>query len=208
MASIDTINKIKQVALELFNRDGYVNVRLQHISETTGLSLGNIGYHFRTKHDILYALFVDFVGEQKRLLAEFRVLPLFEDFNRFLVSNFEIQQRYVFFYKDTLELTRIYGNIRQQYRDHLQWQEYQLKEMLHFNEARGALKSGEEEDFSSKMASILVWASEGWIYRQTVTYSEEFERKQYLEMVWFLLKPYFTEVGKEEFENRVILFNT
>ncbi|PSL03852.1 TetR/AcrR family transcriptional regulator [Cecembia rubra] len=205
MTKKDTKSRIKDVALELFNRDGFVNVRLQHISDVCGLSLGNIGYHFRTKNDILYALFSDFLEEQKLLLSEFRVLPLFEDFNRFLNSNFELQKRYVFFYKDALDLTRLYENISKKYREHLNWQELQLQGMLVFNEARGALDSKGIQDFTQKMSSLLVWASESWISRQAVTGAEELDKCSYLEMVWFLLKPYFTETGEEEFENRVVI---
>lgn len=205
MSKKDTKSKIKDVALKLFNRDGFANVRLQHISDVCGLSLGNIGYHYRTKNDILYALFSDFMEEQKLLLAEFRVLPLFEDFNRFLISNFELQQRYVFFYKDALDLTRLYENISKQYKEHLKWQELQLQGMLVFNEARRALDSNGNKYFTDKMASLLVWASESWISRQAVIGAEEFDRSSYLEMVWFLLKPYFTPIGEEEFENRVII---
>lgn len=201
----DTKAKIKDVALLLFNRDGFANVRLQHISDVCGLSLGNVGYHYRTKNDILYALFSDFVVEQKLLLSEFRILPLFEDFNRFLMSNFELQQRYVFFYKDTLDLTRLYEVISKQYLEHLNWQELQLQGMLVFNQARGALNSLKEEASVKKMASLLVWASESWISRQTITRGEEFDRVSYLEMIWFLLKPYFSDLGIEEFENRVVI---
>ncbi len=205
MSKKDTKSKIKDVALMLFNRDGFANVRLQHISDVCGLSLGNIGYHYRTKNDILYALFSDFMEDQKLLLAEFRILPLFEDFNRFLISNFELQQRYVFFYKDALDLTRLYENISKQYKEHLKWQELQLQGMLVFNEARRALDSKGDQNFTDKMASLLVWASESWISRQAVIGAEEFDRISYLEMVWFLLKPYFTPIGVEEFENRVII---
>lgn len=206
MARRDTKSKIKEVALKLFNRDGFANVRLQHISDVCGLSLGNIGYHFRTKNDILYALINDLVEEQKLLLTEFRVLPLFEDINRFLTANFELQQRYVFFYKDTLDLMRLYENISKQYREHVHWQELQLQGMLVFNEARGALNSSGEGDFVSKMSSLLVWASESWISRQTIVGETEVNKEGYLEMFWFLLKPYFSPLGKEEFDNRVLIF--
>jgi len=205
MQTKDTKQKIKEVALRLFNRDGFVNVRLQHISDVCGLSLGNIGYHYRTKSDMLYALFSDFVVEQKQLLAEFRILPLFEDFNRFLSSNFALQQRYVFFYKDALDLTRLYEVVSKQYLEHLQWQELQLQGMLVFNQARGALRDLEDETHLIKMSSLLVWASESWISRQALTRGQEFDRANYLEMIWFLLRPYFTELGMEEFENRVLI---
>jgi AcrR family transcriptional regulator len=205
MPKKDTKSKIKNVALNLFNRDGFVNVRLQHISDVCGLSLGNIGYHFRTKNDILYALFQDFVEEQRQLLNEFKVLPLFEDFNRFLISNFELQQRYVFFYLDTLDLTRLYESISKQYKEHLQWQELQLQAMLLFNEARGAINSQDDSLFNEKMASVLVWASESWINRQATLGLDLTAKGNYLEVVWFLLRPYFTTLGKEEFENRVII---
>lgn len=205
MQTKDTKERIKDVALKLFNRDGFVNVRLQHISDVCGLSLGNIGYHFRTKNDILYALFNDFVEEQKRLLSEFRILPLFEDFNRFLISNFELQQRYLFFYKDTLDLTRLYEIVSKKYLEHLKWQELQLEGMLIFNQARGALKSLDDTAIA-KMSSLLVWASESWIGRQAIVKKEEFDKENYLEMIWFLVKPYFTELGIEEFANRVVIF--
>lgn len=205
MSKKDTKSKIKEIALLLFNRDGFANVRLQHISDVCGLSLGNVGYHYRTKNDILYALFSDFMQEQKLLLAEFRALPLFEDFNRFLIANFELQQHYVFFYKDALDLTRLYENISKQYKEHLKWQELQLKGMLIFNEARRALDSMGSQDFTDKMASLLVWASESWISRQAVIGAEQFDKSSYLEMIWFLLRPYFTPLGAEEFENRIFI---
>lgn len=206
MTKRDTKSKIKEIALDLFNRDGFANVRLQHISDTGSISLGNIGYHFRTKNDILYALINDLVEEQKVILTEFRVLPLFEDIQRFLSSNFELQLRYVFFYKDTLDLMRLYENISKQYREHVHWQELQLQGMLVFNEARGALNSNGVENFGAKMSSLLVWASESWIGRQTILGKKEIDKKGYEEMFWFFLKPYFTPLGKEEFDDRVRIF--
>ncbi|NJL76325.1 MAG: TetR/AcrR family transcriptional regulator [Saprospiraceae bacterium] len=97
MQQLSTKDRIKNAAITCFNRDGIANVRLQNLAEEANMSLGNLTYHYRTKEDIGRAVWEQLVQEQQLLLNEFRILPLFEDIERLLVSIFNLQERYTFF---------------------------------------------------------------------------------------------------------------
>ncbi|NBC24865.1 MAG: TetR/AcrR family transcriptional regulator, partial [Bacteroidetes bacterium] len=168
MSSAQTKEKIRKTALFLFNKDGFVNVRLQHITDEAIISLGNITYHYRTKDKIIMAIWEELKKEQKELLSQFKALPLFEDINTYLEYNFQLQQKYIFFYQDTLEVLRSYEKIAQNYREHSQWQIQQIMGMLTFNKARGALKSGLSADFYIERAELWTWLSENWVNRQAI----------------------------------------
>ncbi|MBK8568077.1 MAG: helix-turn-helix transcriptional regulator [Saprospiraceae bacterium] len=63
-----TKDKILDAAVRCFNRDGMVNVRLQHIGdEAEWMSVGNLAYHFRTKEHIVQAIWERLVAEQRGL---------------------------------------------------------------------------------------------------------------------------------------------
>ncbi|GLV55529.1 TetR family transcriptional regulator [Dictyobacter sp. S3.2.2.5] len=54
-----TRDRILQAARELFNKQGEARVTLAHIGEYMGISEGNVWYHFHTKQDVIYALFME-----------------------------------------------------------------------------------------------------------------------------------------------------
>ncbi|MEL7123903.1 MAG: TetR/AcrR family transcriptional regulator, partial [Bacteroidota bacterium] len=49
-----TKQKILDAALKLFNQDGIVNVRLQHIADEAFVSVGNLAYHYSNKESIVF----------------------------------------------------------------------------------------------------------------------------------------------------------
>ena len=52
----DTKRRILDAALDLFNENGLVNVRLQHIADQAQMSVGNLAYHYANKEAIVTAL--------------------------------------------------------------------------------------------------------------------------------------------------------
>ena len=88
MSAAITKQKILDSAVKLFNQDGLVNVRLQHIADEAFVSVGNMTYHYRTKELIVQAIWEQLVKKQRDLLAEFRIVPLFEDIERQIQSTF------------------------------------------------------------------------------------------------------------------------
>ncbi|MES1224577.1 MAG: TetR/AcrR family transcriptional regulator, partial [Bacteroidota bacterium] len=102
---------ISEKALNLFNTKGFLNVRLQHIADSAFVSVGHLAYHFKNKDAIIAFLYKSLKKKQELMLAEFRLLPLFEDIDLLLHNLFLLQHQYKFFYVDTLEVLRAYPEI-------------------------------------------------------------------------------------------------
>lgn len=97
--------RIREAALELFNARGSSNVTTNLVAETLGMSPGNLYYHYRSKEDIVRALFADLDAEWD---AAYRVEPGagygVSDVVRQLHVTFEVMWRFRFFYRETLVL--------------------------------------------------------------------------------------------------------
>ena len=101
-----TKNYILARSLKLFNMNGFVNVRLQHIADAVSISVGHLAYHFKNKDAIIETLYDQLKEDQEVILYEFRTAHLFEDINQQLVRISQLQKKYLFFYLDTLEVLR------------------------------------------------------------------------------------------------------
>lgn len=201
--------KVLDAALKLFNRDGLTNVRLQHISDESIVSVGNMAYHFKNKDAIVHALWTELAQKQRVLLQEYRVLPLFEDTERLMKAIFALQQEYLFFYLDTLEIMRAYEDIRREYRQMLDWQAQLMETMIRFNVARGAFQSEPAEGFFSCLSAQFWMSADLWLYRQMICRQSAENYFGFRETLWALFLPICTDMGKKEFVqiNALVLEN-
>ena len=195
-----TKQKILQAALKLFNANGMVNVRLQHIADEAFISVGNLAYHYHNKEAILAALYEALTKKQKQLLAEYRIVPLFDNIDRLIHHTFQLQQEYIFFYLDTLEIVRAFPSIGEAHQKHIDSQISQLNVILDFNVSRGAL-AGEPMEGVFKQLAIQTWMTmDFWLTQQSVRTNEKPDGQQYRKAVWNMLVPFFTVMGKREYE--------
>lgn len=199
MSAQETRHRIRQSAIKLFNEQGLVNVRLQHISDDTIISLGNITYHYKTKDDIIAAIWEAVKQEQVTLLTEFRTLPLFEDIERFLAASFVLQQKYRFFYQDTLEVVRAYPKVGIAHRQHTHWQAQQVGMVFQFNEARGVFVPEPEAGFYAGLADSWLWMLDNWIHRRGVMGEDTQDYPSFATVMWRALMPVFTPQGRMEY---------
>lgn len=197
--------KIIRASLDLFNRFGFVNVRLQHISDESIVSLGNIAYHFKNKEAIVLHLYQLLEEKQKALLAQHRVLPLFEYIDDIFEQSYALQSEFIFFYQDTLEIMRTYPQIADMHRQHISYQVQQLVLMLDFNVARGALLDSCIGDSRKKLANNLWAHMDFWRTMQAVRGFDEHETDAYQASVWSLLMPHFTTMGLQEYRQMLAL---
>ena len=86
----ETRPNILNASLKLFNDNGFVNVRLQHIADEANVSIGNLAYHFANKKELLAHIYKNLVGKQSELLNELNIVPLFENLDRHWDNVFEI----------------------------------------------------------------------------------------------------------------------
>lgn len=209
MSTIQTRQKILDSALLLFNRDGLVNVRLQHIADEAFVSIGNMAYHYRTKAHILMAIWEQLEKEQREVLAEFKVLPLFEDMERLLRREYALQSAYSFYYMDALEISRAYPDIAQVHQAYDSWRTQQLETMIQFNVARGAFIAEPFEGYYAQLARQFWMNSDLWRYYQAVRGNNLNGYDTFRDALWALFIPVFSDMGRREFIqlNALILEN-
>lgn len=192
--------KILHSAIRLFNENGFVNVRLQHISDDTIISVGNIAYHFKNKEAIVEAIFAQWQQKLKEILIEHRHTPIIENVDRIFASIQSVQEIYTFFYTDILEIKRSYSELFNQIQQFLSWQTLWFKEVLRFNIARGAMLSFDEYhiDFVAQqiVQQIHSWPAQKLIWQQVLSISGE----NLSVFIWKFLTPYLTIAGKDELE--------
>ncbi|MEO1052611.1 MAG: TetR family transcriptional regulator [Bacteroidota bacterium] len=195
----ETKGNILKAALKLFNQDGYVNVRLQHIADEAFVSVGNLAYHFENKQEILLALYTQLAQHQENLLKELNIVPLFEHLDRHWDNAFEIQKAYSFFYIDALEVQRSNKDIADKHHNHIQWQTQQLRQLLSFNISRGSLRK--MNDGTLNGVADMLWTYENMWYHQSLVKGLNLEDQNAAKAhLWLIIKPYFTEIGQQEFD--------
>jgi len=194
-----TKEKIRIAALKLFNENGLVNVRLQHIADEAFISVGNLAYHYPNKESILLALYEALTKSQKELLAEYRIVPLFDNIDRLIQQTFLLQGQYIFFYLDTLEIIRAYPSIGVTHQKHIASQINQLKSSLDFNTSRGALMPEPSVGLFEKLAVQIWMTMDLWTTRQAIISNAMDNEKDYKNAIWNLIIPHFTDMGKREY---------
>lgn len=194
-----TKERILGSAVGLFNRFGYVNVRLQYIADEANLSVGNLAYHFKTKEAIFEAIYYNLEKEQKILLTDLRVVPLFENINNHLKDTFRLHQKYSFFYSDTLEIIRSFPQIKKQYREYTKWYIAQIETLIAFNVSRGVFENSKINDQITTLAELYWMTIELWLYQSRIRGVDMILEKDFMNTVWRVFLPYLSEVGQAEF---------
>jgi len=113
----NTRERIMAMALALFNAEGEPNVTTNRIADELDISPGNLHYHFRTKSDLIEALFSSFEHRMLELLAtpdERR--PDIEDIWLFLHLCFETIGDFRFLYRDLTDLCARHRGLHQRFR--------------------------------------------------------------------------------------------
>jgi AcrR family transcriptional regulator len=85
MAKIaSTPDRILSASLRLFNEYGFTKTTVAKIAQATGITEGNLWYHFRTKDDLVAALFDDAYSRFREHMRSARSLP--DPFDRYATS--------------------------------------------------------------------------------------------------------------------------
>ncbi len=187
-------------SLKLFNKNGFVNVRLQHIADDCSISVGHLAYHFKHKESIIEALYDQLKEQQEILLYEFRAAHLFEDINRQLLGVFQLQKQYIFFYLDTLEVLRAYPAIKKKHQQHISWQMQQIEWMFEFNLFRGSFQEPVQKEQYKKLAWLFWITMDNWMYARKICGLDFDSEENFIQDIWSLMMPYFTEEGQQEFK--------
>ena len=97
MDNLTTKQKILESAIRLFNWDDVANVRLQQIADETGISVGNLAYHFKNKEAIVTAIYEGLFDEFSQILSTYLTNPKLTDFDLQMEQYHRFFSKYKFF---------------------------------------------------------------------------------------------------------------
>ncbi len=199
---METKEKILETALKLFNENGVENTSAKNIAADMKISDGNLRYHFRTKEEIVYSLYLQLVEIFNQRLAQYEATPTtLKETYQTLLFVFTKLYEYKFLMIDFVAIMRKYPKIRQHYQAL-----YQLRRQQ-YNRFIQALI---EEDIFRKditiaqyqnMAEHLNILSDFWISSAEILYQEEEQRKlaHYTQLIFSLLLPYLSRKGMYDY---------
>jgi len=195
-----TKKKIIETTIQLFNEQGFANVKLPLIASTTEISLGNLTYHFRKKDALISSIYNLFQEELALITKDYEVLSDLAEMDRQLRAFYDFQQRFQFFYLDLLEIERAFPAIAKKHHQHIEGQIDGLEKSFVYNMGMGYLKEHEDSRIYKHLGQQF-WLSTVFWLMQLAVRGKEGTVDNMTEAAWLLVLPHTTEKGKTNFEN-------
>ena len=197
---MSTKEKIVENSILLFNQSGMVNVRLQHIADKTGISVGNLAYHYYSKEAIIDQIVTQLNTLLRPIIDDQKKFPGLMDFDTQLARYYHLLMKYSFFFIDLLELKRNYPKqyiVRKEITENIT---HQIHNWLKRNESDGILKDELRKDHYMIIAHTIWMIITFYLTRPIDHGSPEDSERVFKEMVWSQILPHFTEAGRLEFD--------
>jgi len=156
----NTAERILICALDLFNEFGASNVSTNQIADELDISPGNLHYHYRSRADILGALF----NQLEQSLLELAVVPdnsldSAEDIWMFLHLQFERQIAHRFWYREINQLSSEYPALRKRFQAILELQQRSIQRLLNQLADNGQLQANALERATLARNMLLIMNS-------------------------------------------------
>ncbi len=168
---------------------------MQQLADEVQISAGNLTYHFPKKEDLMIAIYDLFRSEIAEIVPsehsnQHSLFQLDDQIRAF----YDVQQRFLFFYLDLLEIERSYDSIAEQHYDHIKQQISAIKSGLDFNVDDGFLKKDGDNSTYFWLAQQLWFSAVFWpqqIRVRGIGDHPENMRK----LLWYQIKPFLTVKG-------------
>ncbi len=196
MATLETRQKILDASLHLYNEIGISNVRLQQIADESGISIGNLAYHFNNKEAITESLVENIADSIQALLRQYGKFSLLNDLDFFFKEFHRLGAHFRFFNLDMLEIKR---NFPASY-ELLQPQFNKIKLQV---ERRFDLFV--QQRLINKESNIKILSSNVWLMmffmpsEGQMTGRVNISEHMYRRRLWDYITHYFTPKGATEF---------
>jgi AcrR family transcriptional regulator len=200
-----TKERIVSKAIELYNLSGITNVTSRDIAREIGISHGNLEYHFKNKEVLLNAIYDDMrsgistVYEQN----DFDLDPL-QHFQN-LLSQLEIlNEKYLFFNLDILEIARKFPHVKAKLDQTLQLRKTQTSHIIKRFIESNYFKPEPSKGYYLRLQHIIrilitFWKSQEEIL---VSYSSA-NSNEMSRHIWDLLLPHMTVKGYNAYKNLI-----
>ncbi|HMO38727.1 MAG TPA: TetR/AcrR family transcriptional regulator [Saprospiraceae bacterium] len=200
--SVSTKQKILDAAIRLFNENGLCNVRLQQIADETGISVGNLAYHFKNKEAIVNQAYEMLFVEFSEILTAYLRYPDLRDMDNQLELYFAFFKKYQFYLTDLFEVERSFPGIIAQWHQCVQKMLAQIRKRIDFNMQR-AILAPETHPGSYDLLANNIWMTITFWIPQRILRGLPIDEASFREAVWSQLLPWFTYKGREEYQQLI-----
>ncbi|MFV0541370.1 MAG: TetR/AcrR family transcriptional regulator [Aestuariibaculum sp.] len=203
---IKTRQKIVNQAVQLFNANGVQNVTIRHIAAKMGIAHGNLTYHFKTKEDLLLAIYEQMRTQMSQsYLTDKGDISSFEHFHKLLLYLEYFHLKYSFFNVDVLEISRMYPKINKVLQKTLELRQDQMVQLFNAFISDNLVVEEPTDRYLYLRHTVRIiitfWQSQIEVLRGFSS-----NEGKMVETIWHLVKPYMTNKGKQEYVRVTNLF--
>jgi len=198
---LKTKDRIILMAIKLYNESGVQAVTSRHIAAEMKISHGNLDYHYKTKEDLLLAIY----DKMRTEMSEYFITrkpnsTSIEHLHLLLIQLEEFQYKYRFINLDVLEITRAYPKISQLIQQTTEQRKEQMQALFQESLSEGYMFEIAVKDYE-KLQHLLRIVITFWLSQREVLATKQFtEKGTMVSSIWAVMTPYLTEAGLDEKE--------
>lgn len=193
---MNTKDQIKDVAIQLFNEQGFGKISIRNIADVLKVDRRNVSYHYKTTDDILEVIAEEMWSKIQAERQKKRDFPSFENLNNEALMNYHLQNDYAFIYNDVNVIK--HPCLHQKFQDLCQSMIKDNEESIAFAIKQGNMK---KEPFPGAYynLSITLWLIAIYGRQQQEIRKVRRSSTNQIKMIWSLILPHFTEKGVQSF---------
>lgn len=195
-----TKEKILEASIQLFNKNGLTQVRLQHIADAVGISVGNLAYHYHSKEAIVMAIDDNLHTLIQPIIVADISLPTLMDFDTHLARYYHLLASHSFYFVDFLEIKRTYSKTYQKLNAYSDLIVSQVDNWLRTHQEKGLLIEEPREGHYKIIAHTIWMIITFYLSRPMEKAVPEDGERIFKEVIWSQILPYLSEVGRIEFD--------
>ena len=197
---MDTKQKIVEASIRLFNKKGLINVRLQHIADEVGISVGNLAYHYYSKEAIINAIDLQLsILVTPVISRDLRSISLM-DFDTQMARYYHLLMDYSFYFLDFIEIKRNYPKLYQKRKQYILQIQSQMEQWLNSKAKQGILKP-EPRIRHFKIIAHTMWMIITFYLTQPIDHGKpEDSERIFKEVIWTQILPLLSDIGRIEFD--------
>lgn len=199
----DTKENIIAASIDLFNQNGFVNVRLQNIADALKISVGNLAYHFKNKEAIVATAYEKIGDELAEILSSYRITPDLSDLDHQLDFYYNFIQKYPFYFIDILEIKRNYPHLHEERKSFMTKMKVQFEKRIEYNQKRDVLCNRMDQLDGAQIADNICTTITFWHTVQVIKDEPE-TLAGFKQSVWSHLLPHLTLLGQDEYQLQVL----
>jgi len=200
-----TKERILATALMLFNEEGEPNVTTNHIADEMDISPGNLYYHFKSKDDIIWHIFLQYEKEIKKILTSTDIQKSsMKDMWLFLHMVFGVVIDYRFIYRNLIQLMNRIEFLKRHFRRILALKSKTALDILEDLRKQGILKT--DKTTVANLADQIALTSTFWLNYSIAIFDDNYDEQKKLSHGIFhilqMITP-FLDKNQKEFLNEL-----